>query len=612
VLGPPHARFYAGVPLHSGRVVVGALCVMSPEPHDLTDADAIILELLARQAEQLMELQWRRDIEAPPQPGEVRDIAAFIHDEATFMQACANLHRPAWIYDTETLRFVAVNEMALEHYGWSRDRWLQMSILDLRPSDNAAVLESAIRNHGIEGYVSSHLWQHSRRDGSRMDVQVTTAPVTFDGTAARLVLVSDVTTRLHSQELLLHTALHDHLTGLPNRRSFLETVGASENLAVLIIGLDRFKLVNDTAGHETGDALLGSVAARIGSSCPHAAVIARLGGDEFAVAIKDATVLDAVAVADSVLIAVCEPVHIRGGEYYLSASIGIAVRGNDSTGPGTLAEADVAMYAAKKAGGRTVVVFDDDMRAAMAEWSVIQHDLHRAIERCEFELEYQPIFDFGGGGVSFEALLRWNHPVRGRLMPGAFVQIAEETGLIGQIGRWVMQTAGGVAMDLGVDISVNVSVHQFNDALVNDFERVMAEHGLRDGQLIVEVTESALADTHVSRRIIDGLRAAGARIWIDDFGTGYSSLSRLTDLEVDALKLDQSFIAKVDSAQGVAVAKTVVTLGRALGVSVIAEGIETEQQLTAMAVLGCQSGQGYHLGRPMSFDHAKRLVAEFS
>ncbi|MCU1392068.1 MAG: hypothetical protein JWM34_496 [Ilumatobacteraceae bacterium] len=610
----PHVRFYAGVPLHSGAMPVGALCVMSTEPHDLSERDTSILRLIARHVEQLMELQWRRDLEAPPQPSEVRDLATSIHDDASFMQACANQHRPAWVYDIESLQFLAVNEMALEHYGWSREKWLRMTILDLRPTDNAAVLEAAIRNNGIKGYVSSHLWQHLRSDGSRMDVQVTTAPLVFDGVAARLVLVSDVTTRLHSQDLLLHSALHDHLTGLPNRRAFLEAIGSEvpvdgERRAVFLVGLDRFKIVNDTAGHETGDALLGAVAARIGGACPPSAMVARLGGDEFAVALPVASAVDAMAVADAVLAAVCEPIHLRGGEYYLSASIGIAVGAASASALEMLAEADVAMDAAKKSGGRAVIVFDDDMRAAMAEWSSIQHDLHRAIERGEFELEYQPIFDFAGGGTSFEALLRWNHPTRGRLMPAAFIHVAEESGLIGQIGRWVLHRGASAAAELGVDMSINVSVHQFNDSLVADFERAMAEHGLRPGQLIIEVTESALADTHLSQRIVDGLRAAGARIWIDDFGTGYSSLSRLTDLTVDALKLDQSFIAKVGTAQGVSVAKTVVTLGRALGVDVIAEGIESAEQLTVVAVLGCHAGQGYHLGRSMTLARAKALLA---
>ncbi len=617
VVGDPHVRFYAGVPLHSDALPVGALCVMGPDPRELSEADAQVLTLLARQAEQLMELQWRRQLEAPPQPREVGELAAAIHDTTSFSEACERQHRPAWVYDIETLEFLAVNERALEHYGWSRDRWLQMTILDIRPIDNAAVLEAAIRNNAVQGYISSRTWQHVRADGSRMDVQVATAQVVFEGIPARLVVMSDITTRLHSQELLLYSELHDHLTGLPNRRHFLEQIGARaeasiDDITVMIVGLDRFKLVNDAAGHETGDTLLGSVAARIAAACPPDAVVARLGGDEFAVAMHTDSRLDAVAVADAVLASVCTPIQIRGGEYYLMASIGITVGRPQATPHAMLAEADVALYAAEQSRGRNVVVFDDDMRSAMAEWSAIQRDLHHAIERDEFELEYQPIFDFSGTAVSFEALLRWNHPVRGLVMPGIFIHVAEETGLIAHIGRWVLHEAGRAAALLDVDISFNVSVHQFNEALVTDFGRVMDEHRLRPGQLIIEVTESALADTHLSQRIINGLRSRGARIWIDDFGTGYSSLSRLSELTVDAFKLDQSFIANVGNAEGVSIAKSVIGLGRALSVDVIAEGIETQEQLMVMTVLGCRSGQGYHLGRSMPLDQAIALVATSS
>jgi diguanylate cyclase (GGDEF)-like protein/PAS domain S-box-containing protein len=607
-------RFYVGVPVFSSNMPIGALCAMAPAARGLDAEHLDRLHLLARQVEQLLELRWRRSIAAPPQQQTMEHAARTIRGQDSFARVTDHQFRPAWVYELHTLRILDVNDAAIEQYGWSREQWLQMTILDLRSPQDATVLEVAIRNSHFGDCTGKRVWQHLRADGSTFDVNIASTPVTFAGRAARFVVASDVTAKLHSEDILIHASLHDQLTGLPNRRYFLDTLTRIMSVgdraaALLTIGIDRFKLMNDSAGHDIGDALLAAVSARLSTVVSSSELVARLGGDEFGVVLAGAAAADSTRVAQRVLDAITEPVHVEGGEFYLTASAGIAVVHEASTARSVLAEADVAMSAAKRNGGNTMVVFDDNMRQEIDEWSAVQRDLRWAIERDEFELEYQPVIDLVSGSVSFEALIRWNHPTRGRLLPDAFIPVAEESGLIRQLGRWVLATSARAAAELDADVSINVSVHQFNDALVADFEHAIADTRLRPGQLIVEVTESALIDITLAQCIVNRLRSLGARIWIDDFGTGYSSLHRLSELTVDALKLDRSFVANTDTAQGIAIATSVINLGRGLGVQVVAEGIETAEQLALLTALGCHAAQGYYLGRPMSLAAARQLAA---
>ena len=613
VTGNPGLRFYIGVPVFSANMPIGALCVMDPVARTIDALHIDRLNLLARQVEQLLELRWRRNIAAPPQQVTLEHAGRTIRGSESFARVTEHQFRPAWVYDLETLRFLAVNDAAVEQYGWRRDQWMDMTILDIRSDQDAKVLEVAIRNSRFGTFAGKRMWQHVRADGGAFDVQISSTPLTFAGRAARFVVASDITARLHSEDVLVHASLHDPLTGLPNRRFFLQTLSGllaepRTEAALLTIGIDRFKLVNDTAGHDIGDALLGAIAARLSTEVGCQEVVARLGGDEFAVVLTGACAADSVGVAERILESITEPVHVEGGEFYLTASAGITVMNDSSTAQSVVAEADVAMSAAKRNGGNAIVVFDDNMRLEIDEWTAVQRDLRRAIERNEFELEFQPIVDLHNGAISFEALIRWNHPARGRLLPDAFIPVAEESGLIRQIGRWVLTESARAAAELDADVSINISVHQFNDALVADFEQAVADTHLRPGQLIVEVTESALIDIALAQNIVNRLRDHGARIWIDDFGTGYSSLHRLSELTVDALKIDRSFVANTDTAQGIAIATSVINLGRGLGVQVVAEGIETPEQLALLGALGCDAAQGYFLGRPMSLANADLLI----
>ena len=329
--------------------------------------------------------------------------------------------------------------------------------------------------------------------------------------------------------------------------------------------------------------------------------MARLGGDEFAVIHKVTTTAEAKAFAERLRARLEHPFQVDGCEFYVSPSVGVAVSTPDSTPKSLLAEADAAMYAAKDAGRNGSAFFDFELRQRMTEWSEIQRDLHHAIDDNEMDLDLQPILDFSGGEVVYESLARWNHPIRGRLLPGTFIDVAEESGLINRLGSHLLSKGAYYATELQSPVSVNVSVRQFNRTLVQQVSALISRHNLAPGQLIIEVTESAVVDTDHARVVLDGLRDAGASVWIDDFGTGFSSLARLNSLTVDGLKLAREFVASLDSQQGWGIATAIVGLARALNIKIIAEGVETERQLEQIRALGCDSAQGYLLGRPSAY-----------
>jgi EAL domain-containing protein (putative c-di-GMP-specific phosphodiesterase class I) len=293
-----------------------------------------------------------------------------------------------------------------------------------------------------------------------------------------------------------------------------------------------------------------------------------------------------------------QPFLIEGGEFYVSASIGIAVAEPDSTSHALLAAADAAMYAAKEAGRNGYVVFDHALRDQMTAWSQVQHDLYRAIDQHEMDLDLQPIVTLDGVLVGYEALARWNHPSRGRLSPAEFISVAEESGLIERLGSQLLGQGAAHAAALGTMVSVNVSGRQFNRNLVQRVAALIEHHSLDHGQLVIEITESAIIDTEHAKTVLRGLREAGAVVWIDDFGTGFSSLARLSSLTVDGLKLPREFVMDLDSPQVRGIAAAICGLGRTFGISVIAEGIETPEQLDLVRQLGCDAAQGYLLGRP--------------
>jgi diguanylate cyclase (GGDEF)-like protein len=411
----------------------------------------------------------------------------------------------------------------------------------------------------------------------------------------------------------LREARHDSLTGLPTRVLFLERleekVRVGTPTSILFIDLDRFKAVNDSLGHRAGDELLADVADRIRHCLRPNDVGARLGGDEFAVLLDDTTTDEAVPVAQRLIDAIRRPFPLFGRDVFIGASIGIATHSDAAPAdPGDLlGNADVAMYKAKKEGPGKVVVFAQQMHAEALTRLTLTSDLQRALEHGEFRLQYQPMVRLADGATAgVEALVRWRRPDGRYVAPADFVPMAEENGLITDIGRWVLRTAGEQAARWratmpGLHLNINIAARQLTDpSFAGDVQRMLAEFRLPPTALTLELTESVLmSDPATAIDRLTDLKALGVGLAVDDFGTGYSSLSYLQRLPVDELKIDQAFIAHASpTVEDLAVLRAVVDLARALRLRTVIEGIETEAQLVAMRRLGCDLGQGYHLCRP--------------
>ncbi|MFL5847156.1 MAG: putative bifunctional diguanylate cyclase/phosphodiesterase [Solirubrobacteraceae bacterium] len=425
---------------------------------------------------------------------------------------------------------------------------------------------------------------------------------------------------------MVHQALHDALTGLPNRALFLDRLehalaravrGGSE-VAVLFLDLDRFKTVNDSLGHAAGDELLCVVARRI-SGCMRAAdTAARLGGDEFAVLLEDlVSTREAVRVAERIISALEEPIEVAGREVFVGASIGVATGSYGAED--LLRHADVAMYRAKAQGKGRYAMFEEGMQAEVIDRLELEADLQRAIDRGELEVFYQPIIALASGEMAgHEALVRWRHPTRGLLSPGGFIPVAEETGLVVPIGRFVLREACRQAAEwaatTGTDLSMNVNLsgRQLEDpALLDDVTAILRETGLPAARLVLEITETVLMhDTETTIERLRALRALGVRLAVDDFGTGYSSLRYLNRFPLDVLKMAKPFVDGLGSQEeDPALARAIIDLGANLGLTIIAEGIERSAQLVQLRRLGCPMGQGYWFARPMPADEAGRHLS---
>jgi len=419
-------------------------------------------------------------------------------------------------------------------------------------------------------------------------------------------------------DALEHQAYHDSLTGLPNRtlfrqrlqKSIAEAIASQKSVSLLYIDLDQFKLINDTMGHYFGDQMLRMVAGRLGESIREQDMLARISGDEFVVIAPNLDGTEAARdLCENVLRNLREPFLMKGQEIFVTASIGISRFPEDATDPESLLQrADGAMYRAKHGGKNRFVWYEPAVGAAQAERLAVENHLHRALERQEFAIHYQPQFDLKSGRLTgYEALLRWTHPKLGMVAPSRFVPIAEESGLIHQIGAWALEHSCRQARSWQragyplSTISVNVSAMQLgSDDFVSTVEHALLRSGLDPTSLELEITESMLM-TDIDQFVLklDTLRRIGVHISVDDFGTGYSSLSYLQRLPVDILKLDRSFIEGINEPpRNGSLVKAVVAMAHSLGLRVTAEGIETHHQLEVVQDSGCDVAQGYLLGRP--------------
>jgi diguanylate cyclase (GGDEF)-like protein len=442
------------------------------------------------------------------------------------------------------------------------------------------------------------------------------------------VLIGSAIDRGRARARLKHLAYNDQLTALPNRAWFTERLrdelaaakSAGTRVAVIILDLDRFKDINDTLGHGLGDRMLRMIADRITAVVGDEGLVARMGGDEFIVLVGDdpsTARLDDLAVR--LIAAVDEPLVIDNFEQYVTTSVGIAVYPDDGDDAETLIKhADVAMYRAKDRGRDTHQFFTPALAAGLR--ARVAHDrfLRRALAREEFVLHYQPQFELDAGRLcSLEALVRWNHPRLGLIGPDQFIPSAEMSGLIVGLGDWVLETAcrqvrAWQALAPGLRLAVNLSARQFHQtALVAKIADVLERTGLPADQLEIEITESvAMTDAAVSRQILEELRRAGMRLAVDDFGTGYSSLGYLRRFPLDTLKIDKSFVREIMVQRDDAtIVRTVIGMAHSLGLSVCAEGVETEEQVAFLRDERCDRVQGFLYGRPMPADEIERFLA---
>ncbi|WP_411278980.1 putative bifunctional diguanylate cyclase/phosphodiesterase [Gemmatimonas sp.] len=459
--------------------------------------------------------------------------------------------------------------------------------------------------------------------------QLTVSRVTHGGEACMIGMIQDITERKRMEGQLLKQAFQDDLTGLANRVLFRDRLGhaldrrrrGDSRVAVILLDLDGFKRVNDSLGHAVGDELLQLVGRRIASTVRAGETVARLGGDEFAVVIESVEQGDDPDVlAERLLVLLRTPMRIGGREVVVGVSIGIAVASPTDDEETVLRNADTAMYAAKSSGKACVRRFDPTMHRDAMEWLELESDLRRGMDRHEFFLEFQPLMRIKSGRVKgFEALIRWNHPKRGYVVPGLFVPIAEETGMIVPIGRWVLmeacRQAARWAPSAGeeLSVSVNVAAKQLDgETLIEDTRAALQVSGLDPRRLILEITESDVMRTpELALAKLHALKALGIKLAIDDFGTGYSSLSHLQYFPVDELKIDRSFVSRIeDGVREAAFVRTIVSLAKSLNVEVVAEGIEATGQQQFLRSIGCDFGQGYLYSRPLPASDVDAFVKQ--
>ncbi|MFO7786574.1 MAG: EAL domain-containing protein [Halospina sp.] len=556
-----------------------------------------------------------------------------VEREARFQEMAEHIPEVFWVWDPERQRLSYVSPAADSIWGLPPERLLEDRDLWLRtvhPQDSERVtstLEHIIRS--CQSITQQYRVQHA--DGTWLWVEDRAYPICGEqGELVRMVGVTEnITEQHHQQEALYEAAYYDRLTGLPNRYLFHErleqqcqdAIRNNLSFALLFLDLDRFKYINDSLGHSAGDELLRQVARRLLNVVEGRGFLARLGGDEFAVLLsRRQDTEQRETVVRGIINDLSRPYRLQGEDSFLTLSVGVALFPRDGGDAESLTRsADVAMYSAKRHGRNNWSYFDESDNPASTERLRLEADIHRAVENREFELYYQPQFNATGTRMAgAECLLRWQHPEHGMISPGEFIPLLEETGLIADVGVWVIEQACRCIHEWrrrGLPdhfvLALNVSARQLQDEhLLTETRRLMEAWNVPEGVLELELTESSLMEEPAySRRLFAGLRSIGAKIAIDDFGVRYSSLSYLREFAPDILKIDKSFVDPIEeSERDRHLVEGIIQLSHTLGISVIGEGVETEAQRSILEHAGCDWLQGFLLACPMPLSDFQSLM----
>jgi diguanylate cyclase (GGDEF)-like protein/PAS domain S-box-containing protein len=649
---PGFARVaYCGAPVTVGGEVVAVLAVTDAQPRRWTDGEIMMLRDLAsaaaRDVEHLADRVKHTDAGtghgggAGPdatQTVEQRQAAASLADDWAELRGRESRYRrlfeesitPLFVVAADG-RLMEVNRACEELLGRERGELYRMRLADLTLNGEAfaGVFDQLTRSGSIEDVEVA-----LRRGGEPLVCALSASAHATESGVAYHGSLRDVTDEKKSQEELVRTALHDPLTGLPNRVVFMDRLermlkhsrrNPEDRFAVLFVDLDDFKHVNDTYGHQMGDDVLVSVARRLESCVREGDTIARLGGDEFGVLLD--TVQDAASVtfvADRIRESLADPFSTNGRNAHVTASIGIAMNGNSyDTATDLLRDADSAMYRAKARGRDDYVIFDHDMHERAVAQRQLEEDLRAAVTRQELSVLYHPVVELERGSVTgLEALIRWAHPQRGVLLPSEFLPLAEQTGLVVEIGWWILREACRQLRAWQLEypdaafkltMSVNLSAKQFvHPELVQRIDAILAETELKPRYLRLDMTEAVvMQNTQLAARLLQELRERGIQICIDDFGTGYSSMRQLREFPISTLKIDRSFIRQIERDAGSReIVQTIIALGRSMAIEAVAEGVETPEQLEQLRQLGARFAQGFLFSLPLDPRAATSLLSE--
>lgn len=549
------------------------------------------------------------------------DITEMKQREASIRLLFENNPLPMFVISRDTRAILAVNTAAIAHYGYCRKDFSLLSLRDIQNGDLNLPFD-----HGTQHILPTdepQLFKHYRRDGRSMEVEVYVRPLVHEGADALLIAAIDVTERRKADRKAAYMARHDALTSLPNRHLLAERMQLAmarakrgDRMALLLLDLDNFKVVNDTLGHSAGDELLQVVADRLTGALRETDTVARLGGDEFAVLVTD---LDhpssATKLAQRLITILNEPIRLGRKDVICGGSIGIAMAPDDSCDPNELFRlADLALYAAKEDQRGTFRLFERELDAKVKARTLLEAEIREAITNDEFELHYQPIYGLDPmKPIGAEALLRWQHPRLGLASPADFIPIAEEIGMIAELGAKVLRHACVEAMSWPdhMSVSVNISAIELEaESFVDTVKTALAESGLPSHRLTIEVTESMIMkDIQLASHVLHQICDLGVTIAMDDFGTGYSSLSSLTKVPFQKIKIDRSFVRDLAvSMEARAILGTIVDLARTLGMLTTAEGVETNEQLDIVKEYGCTSVQGFLFNGPEPADVIRKIL----